>query len=220
MSTRFLFALSITASLVHVDAHPMGNFSVNHYCRISVAPERADLVYALDLAEIPTFELLQKWNLTATSPRKALEQSAARQMQEWARHLKVESNGKVLHPVYESSELVIGDGAGNMPVMRITAKLRVTGGSGHLNYEDTNYPERAGWKEVVVAGGEDRSKGLTVYPQDPTVSAPQVLKASAPWPASPPVIVAKAAEPEAVKAVPVAAPATDKHSGSVVRGDF
>ena len=55
----------------------MGNFSVNHYSRLSVGAEQLDIVYALDLAEIPTFELLQAWNLTATSPRKSMEQKAA-----------------------------------------------------------------------------------------------------------------------------------------------
>lgn len=236
-STRLLaWPLFALLSLTGADANPMGNFSVNHYSRITVGPEQVEIVYALDLAEIPTSELLQGWTLTAASPRKSLEQKAAQQMREWARKLAVQSNGKTVHPVYESSELAVSDGAGNMPVMRITAKLRVTGVSGKLDYEDGNYPDRAGWKEVVAtagkgaklgkssAGTEDRSYGLRVYPQDATVSSPQVLKASVQWTSEVPakVAAAKVDPAEVAKPTPVAAavPAAPQASETVVRGDF
>ena len=235
-STRLLaWPLFALLSLTRADAHPMGNFSVNHYSRISVGPEQVEITYALDLAEIPTFELLQAWNLTAASPRKSMEQKAAQQMREWARKLTVQSKGKTVHPVYESSELVVSDGAGNMPVMRITAKLRVPGVAGKLDYEDGNYPDRAGWKEVVVASGKgatlgkssagtgDRSEALRMYPQDATVSSPQVLKASVEWTSEAlPVVAAKVEPVEVTKPTPVAAavPAAPHAGGTVVRGDF
>ena len=50
---------------VVLEAHPMGNFSVNHYTRLEVSAHRVAVTYALDLAEIPTFELLQQWKLDA-----------------------------------------------------------------------------------------------------------------------------------------------------------
>ncbi len=229
-STRLL-ALPIFALLM--DAHPMGNFSVNHYSRLSVGQEQVEILYALDLAEIPTFELLQGWNLTAASPRKSLEQKAAQQMREWTRKLTVQSNGKTVHPVYESAELVVSDGAGNMPVMRITAKLRVPGVAGKLDYEDGNYPDRAGWKEVVLASGkgaklgagsvgtEDRSDGLKVYPQDATVAPPQVLKVSVQWTSEAlPVVAAKPEPAPAPAPVAAALPPAAQAGGTVVRGDF
>ena len=229
-STRLL-ALPIFALLM--DAHPMGNFSVNHYSRLSVGAEQVDIVYALDLAEIPSFELLQAWNLTATSPRKSMEQKAAQQMREWTRKLTIQSNGRIVHPVYESSELVVSDGAGNMPVMRITAKLRVPGVAGKLEYEDGNYPDRAGWKELVGATGtgvklgaasvgtEDRSDGLKVYPQDATVAPPQVLKASVQWTSEAlPVVAAKQEPAPAPAPIAAAAPPAPQAGGTVVRGDF
>src|SRR5262249_46179587 len=63
--SRLLLSLAVAAALM---AHPMGNFSVNHYTKISVDARGADLLYVLDLAELPTFELLQKWQLERTSP--------------------------------------------------------------------------------------------------------------------------------------------------------
>ena len=68
--SRLLFSLALGMAL---SAHPMGNFSVNHYTRIAVGPRGADLLYVLDLAEIPTFEILQQWKLERTSPREELD---------------------------------------------------------------------------------------------------------------------------------------------------
>ena len=44
-------------------AHPMGNFSVNHYAKITIEPDGIRLQYFIDLAEIPTFQELQQGNV-------------------------------------------------------------------------------------------------------------------------------------------------------------
>ena len=64
-------------------AHPMGNFSVNHYARIEAARTAPTVRYVLDLAEIPSFELLQKWNLNAASPRADWKNKATEQARAW-----------------------------------------------------------------------------------------------------------------------------------------
>ena len=65
MDKRFAFALPMSLLVLStvLQAHPMGNFSVNHYARIEPSAQAVEILYVLDLAEIPTFELLQKWNL-------------------------------------------------------------------------------------------------------------------------------------------------------------
>jgi nickel/cobalt exporter len=47
-------------------AHPMGNFSVSHYSRLDLNADGLGLTYVLDLAEIPTLELLQRWQIDGT----------------------------------------------------------------------------------------------------------------------------------------------------------
>jgi hypothetical protein len=37
-------------------AHPLGNFTTNHYAEVVLSGDRAFVVYVLDLAEIPTFQ--------------------------------------------------------------------------------------------------------------------------------------------------------------------
>ena len=57
MMKNILFFFVSAALLL---AHPMGNFSVNHYAKLQPSPNGVELEYVLDLAEIPTFETLAR----------------------------------------------------------------------------------------------------------------------------------------------------------------
>lgn len=48
-------------------AHPLGNFSVNHYTRFEARPGGLEIRYVIDLAEIPSFDLLSDWGLDRNS---------------------------------------------------------------------------------------------------------------------------------------------------------
>jgi ABC-type nickel/cobalt efflux system permease component RcnA len=213
----------------------MGNFSVSHYARIEVNGGGAEIRYVLDLAEIPSFQLLQQWGLSADSPRNLLDAQATAQARDWVRNLEVTCDGRSVSPRFEGATLALTPGAGGAPVMRITSTLKLAVAAGSLSYEDRNYPDRAGWKEVVIAAGSgasierasqddmDRSQALTAYPADPTVAPPQDLKASVDWIAAAPV-VAKRVQPKIVP-VPISratSPVPPQRSapGTVVRGDF
>jgi len=237
-----LSRLSLSLLLgVALSAHPMGNFSVNHYTRIAVGPRGADLLYVLDLAEIPTFEILQRWKLERSSPRADLERKAAEEARDWARHLKVTVNGRDVAPQFQSAQLTFADGAGGLPVTRIEARLRLPVAAGKLEFEDANYPDRAGWKEIVITaergasieqatqGDRDRSQVLTAYPQDPTIAPPQDLRAAVEWSAevvaaSKPPVIAPIPQPAATApqtpAPTAPTPPQQSGSGAVVRGDY
>ena len=75
-------------------AHPMGNLSVNHYARLETSSKGVQVTYVLDLAEIPTFELMQNWGLEQSSPKAALDAKARSQAADWAKHLRFSENGK------------------------------------------------------------------------------------------------------------------------------
>jgi nickel/cobalt exporter len=237
--------LSLAALTLVLSAHPMGNFSVNHYSKIQIEPDGADILFVLDLAEIPTFELLQKWGMTAGSPKPDLQAKAVAEAREWAKQLRVTADGKPVTARFLGAEMVMADGAGNLPVMRVSTRLKVVAAPGKLEYADGTFPDRtAGWKEVVVvakdgagiktstAGAKDLSQGLTAYPQDATVAPPQDLKAAIVWVSTPvekPVITEKrelTPEPAPV-AAPIVAPAPTATTvaepnsmGQVKRNDF
>jgi ABC-type nickel/cobalt efflux system permease component RcnA len=137
--------------------------------------------------------------------------------------------------------LTFADGAGGLPVIRISALLRLPVAAGKLEFEDANYPDRNGWKEIVITAQKgasieqatqsdrDRSQVLTAYPQDPTVAPPQDLRAAVEWSAEvaaatkPPVIapIPQPAPPAPQSAAPAGpTPPQQSGSGSVVRGDY
>ena len=231
--SRVLLSVALAGVLC---AHPMGNFSVSHYTKIAVDGRGADVLYILDLAEIPTFELLQKWKLERSSPE--LKAKASEQAREWTKNLKITVDGRSVYPRFEGAEVTVADGAGGLPVARIAARLRLPVSAGKLEFEDANYPDRAGWKEIVIAAGpgasisqatqgdQDRSQGLTAYPQDPTLAPPQDLRAAVEWSVeSAPVkrapVIAPIPQPAPKPAESATGPTppAPKAPGEVVRGD-
>jgi nickel/cobalt exporter len=221
--------------------HPMGNFSVSHYSRLEVTRHGIELQYTLDLAELPTFDLLRNWKLERSSPRSALEAKAREQAQAWVNQLQIASDGKPIHPKLGRVDLVIADGAGNLPILRIAARAHLDVLGGTLAYEDQSFPDRAGWKEIVILADEgaalqqasqtnkDISKGLTQYPPDPTVAPPQDLRAELKWSVERPIlaerkptVIAPLPQPTRAPVGPPPAAATPAAAppGTVVRGDF
>jgi nickel/cobalt exporter len=231
---RLLAGCAVAATLL---AHPMGNYSVSHYTRIEVSPAGASMLYVLDLAEIPTFELFRQWSVDRSTPRDILDQKAAAQAREWLKGLRIRANGKTITPAFVNAQFSMADGAGGVPVVRIAARTTLAIAPGTLEFEDSNFAERAaGWKEVVVraapgasitssnGAGEERSEALTAYPQDPNVAIPQELKASIEWTAG--AAVSKAVPPVETKSAPAPPPITRStppqtpSPGEVTRGDF
>ncbi len=212
-------------------AHPMGNFSVNHYARFDVRPQAIELTYVLDLAELPTFELLSAWSLDPHD-RDAIAGRATGQARTWLSALRIRSGGRGVVPVFRRASVQLLDGAGGLPVLRVTTTAAVPAVPGRIEYEDRNYPSRAGWKEIVVVhhagvrvdapvqNAVDRSHALAEYPSDPAVAPPQEIKASFRW--SPVAVVAHATPPPAPSIVPARKPpqARAKAMGTVVRGDY
>ena len=192
-----LFVLGLCRSAV---AHPMGNFSVNHYSRITLESDRIRVNYFIDLAEIPTYQELQQANISATSidPNSAaVTNYVAARGAEFARGLVLEANGKTVPLRLVSSGVIFLAGAGGLPTMKMgfvyeTAYAPLSSSDRehfNLHYSDDNYPGHTGWKEIVAlaSGGTllrssvpatDRSAELSNYPTDLLTSPPQDVEAS------------------------------------------
>lgn len=238
MNRRFIPFL---AAIV-VTAHPMGNFSVSHFTRFDVGKKAVNVTYVLDLAEIPTYQLMRDWNLDpaadAKIPQATLDEKASKQAAEWIKQLDFTSDGVRIQPKQGSTTVKLSDGAGGMHVSRIETSLRLENVQGKLAFEDRNYPDRAGWKEIVIEStdgtpiiqasqsGTDRSKALTEYPSDPTLTPPQDLRANIEWHVDKPVIVTKIvpieqpAAPVTQAATPAPATAPKPIAGEVTKGDY
>jgi nickel/cobalt transporter (NicO) family protein len=227
----------------------MGNFSINHYSRLHFRERGMDLIYVLDIAEIPTFELLGLWQID-WKDEALLSGKCKLQAQDWLSNLAILQGERrlPLRLISVSSEAV--EGAGGLPVLRVTIRSEVPLQSGEVLYQDGNYRGRAGWKEIVVdhsdavtiesssQSSKDISNGLTNYPTDPAVTPPQDLTARVVWMPRPEVQVssiATAASPRptvasrtvSVTSTALSANPTSAFSqkqptapGAVVQGDF
>ncbi|MGH7429259.1 MAG: hypothetical protein ACREJ4_13030, partial [Candidatus Methylomirabilaceae bacterium] len=134
-------------------AHPLGNFSINRYTAIDARPDGVFVEYVLDLAEVPTFQ--ETGHLAGEEMKRHLE----RRIDEWLRGLRMTADGAAVPLVPTAIRVACLEGAGGLPVLRVEADLlprfAESGGSGfevRLIYRDTNFLDRAGWKEIVVSG--------------------------------------------------------------------
>ena len=209
-------------------AHPMGSFSVSHYSRFAITPKGVDLTYVLDLAELPSIDLLRQWGVTVNASQAELEKHARMQAREWASRLSFTSDGRSVGPVLLSNTgITIAKGAGGNPVVRIPMKFTLGVATGNLRFEDNNYPDRAGWKEISIVSEEgialskashpakDLSQGLTAYPTDASAARPQDLRAEMYWTAG--------TESKASLITPIEQPGiqTSKpQNSSPLRGDY
>src|SRR5438874_2201183 len=98
--------LLFISSAAAVIAHPMGNFSVNHYARIDLSRDGCTLTYVLDFAEIPTFELLQQWNVDAKDVI-ALRGRATSEARNWLKNLAIQENQHPVPPVLKTVQVTV-----------------------------------------------------------------------------------------------------------------
>jgi nickel/cobalt exporter len=142
------------------DAHPLGNFTINHLSRVSIGAHRIDVSYTLDQAEIPTFQE------RGVAPQAVL----ARKVAEARRglHLTVDGRPAAL-AVQPGATIGFPPGQGGLKTTRV--ELRLTASSGHrVQFRDDTFPGRVGWKAVVVAPAAGTDVRSSVPATDPTAN--------------------------------------------------
>lgn len=171
----------VAAVLAHpreASAHPLGNFTVNHYAGIEVAGDRVYVRYVLDLAEIPTFQSGDRVR-------------APRYPSELAHQLDLRLGGEraVLRPL--AHRVVERPGAGGLPTLRFEAVYTASLRGSAFTFADRSFASRIGWREVTVRARDgarlvsssvpaaSRSDELRAYPRDLLRSPLDVRSATA-----------------------------------------
>jgi len=173
-------------------AHPMGNFSINHYARIKIDQKLIEIRYLIDMAEIPTFQEMREFGIGPTADATSSSRYLDREERLLMEGIALERDGQPVRLDTISRQMAFADGAGGLPTMKIGFVFRGkpdgAAGTHRLSYLDNNFAGRAGWKEIVVLGGgvaildssapaTDRSLELTNYSSDVLNSPPQQLSA-------------------------------------------
>jgi len=171
-------------------AHPLGNFTINRYAQIALQADTAHVVYALDMAEIPTFQELDVIDRDHNGTVSDVEKSAylGKKLPELAKNLKLTVNGAAVPFHVESGELSFTEGQGGLKILRIdavfTGKLPdiVPRGTVDALVSDHNFDDRSGWKEIVVVGSDSGAVSGSSVPDhgvsDVLHSYPQNMLAS------------------------------------------
>ncbi|MGH2474012.1 MAG: nickel/cobalt transporter [Candidatus Limnocylindrales bacterium] len=170
-----------------VAAHPLGNFTINHYAGLRVEPDRVLLDIVIDEAEIPAFQERQTFDTDADGSVSADEIDTARGLacQRTASGLRLTADGTALDLELTEAGLSFPSGVGGLSTMRLvcafSARLptALTAEPTRISFDDGSFADRLGWREIVAEGsgatlsavnGSIRSAGLsqrlTRYPEE------------------------------------------------------
>lgn len=179
-------------------AHPLGNFTVNRYARLELYRDAVDVHYVLDVAEIPTFQLLDTIDPDGNgASAEELAAYAAEVARTLPRNFDLTLEGRHLEVTTLSSDARLVPGQGGLETLRLAvvyrAPVEATSEARDVTFTDRNYADRIGWKEIVVRPSEgsaatveesltrDLSSALQDYPQSALSSAPSVSNAAFEW---------------------------------------
>jgi ABC-type nickel/cobalt efflux system permease component RcnA len=177
-------AIAFAALPAAVLAHPLGNFTINHYAGITIGPSQVDLDVVIDMAEIPAFQERQRMDLDGDGEVADEEMAAAAPASCAATadaiELAVDGRPAVLSAT--GAALTFPSGLGGLSTMRLECRFTAaaalaTGRASTVTFSDGSYPERIGWREIVASGDgvevdaaglppTSPSRRLTVYPED------------------------------------------------------
>jgi nickel/cobalt transporter (NicO) family protein len=139
-------------------AHPLGNFSINQFSRLEIDKNQIQIKQILDMAEIPTFQATaeidsDKNNILSTDE---LNNYAENLTAKISSNLLLAVNGENLPLRFVSKTEGLKEGAGNLNTLRIEWHFVADSPKTETNtvvFENKNFAERIGWKEIVVNRG-------------------------------------------------------------------
>ncbi|MGI9106997.1 MAG: sulfite exporter TauE/SafE family protein [Pyrinomonadaceae bacterium] len=155
----FLSGLPATAF-----AHPLGNFTINHFTRLEVGAQSVRVHYVIDMAEIPTFQELPSINAdgdSGTPTAAELDAYAMRAATDYIKGLRLSADGAQFPLTLIAARISLPAGQGGLPTLRLecdyTGELPAghasSSGARRLNFIDANHEGRIGWHEIAVSPG-------------------------------------------------------------------
>ena len=105
-----LALLALPLGTAVASAHPLGNFTVNHFTRVTAGAEAIAVHYVLDLAEIPTLQETQSGGVEGITTR-------------LADALSLTVDGVAAHTTLRSSAVERLAGQAGLATLRVTVDL-------------------------------------------------------------------------------------------------
>jgi ABC-type nickel/cobalt efflux system permease component RcnA len=148
----FLLATASMAS-----AHPLGNFTVNHYDGLVAHPDRVEDTAVIDTAEIPTAQERASVDTNGDGHVSDAERAAyaVRRCAALAGALELRADGRPAPWRVAASDFGYRPGAAGLQTSRLTCQLTVPldlGRRARITFVDGFAADRVGWHEITAAG--------------------------------------------------------------------
>lgn len=144
LGTAALLVLLPLAAL----AHPLGNFTVNHYTELDLSGAQLHLHHVVDMAEIPTFQERRRI-ADAGGEAPYLDRTVAAEVGD----LRVDVDGRRVPLRVDRHLLRFLPGAGGLQTLRLEVLVSAglpSSGTHDLGFEDIADPTLIGWREVTA----------------------------------------------------------------------
>lgn len=169
-------------------AHPLGNFTVNRYDGLVVAPGELRVDHVEDLAEIPAAQAKPRIDRDGDDElsRRELDAWAARRCASAARGARLAARGREVSVRSRGAKALARAGQAGLPTLRVECRLTAAlprGGRASLAYRPADLGTGPGWREMTGQGDRvtlvasdvptsSASRRLTRYPQGRLSSPP------------------------------------------------
>ncbi len=178
LSSLLLGFMAVVAYPASAAAHPLGNFTINHFATVRIEPKQVLLDVVVDQAEIPAFQARAGIDTDADGQVSDAEIEASRTTAclTQAEDLFLTIGARRLDVRLIEAGLSFPPGVGGLATMRLVCAYDAQlpepiadGVDSRLTFRDESFRERLGWREIVVVGS-----GVTVRAAEGALRATSV----------------------------------------------
>ncbi|TDD70374.1 nickel transporter, partial [Actinomadura darangshiensis] len=172
-----MIAFALAAGLLA--AHPLGNFTVNHYDGLVAAPHELRIDHVEDLAEIPAAQAMPEIDTDHDGRPSGGELAAwaGGSCRRAATSFRITVGGRTATASVASSTATAPRGQAGLPTLRLECRITAPAGPGTVSFRSGGVDGRIGWREITAQGDRmtlaasdapetSRSRRLTAYPAD------------------------------------------------------
>lgn len=156
-------ALLVLLCIGRAPAHPLGNFTINHLAVIEPDGSTLRVHYVLDIAEIPTFQIMHAAGAWSTARMRDWESEEASRV---SAAFRLRANGEAVPLRLQGTSAQTRPGAGGLPTLYWTGDYTASlPAKTTVSVQDRVYADRRiGWKDIVLPGLVDPTNALRAYP--------------------------------------------------------
>lgn len=167
LRSLFMLLVALATTFGIAQAHPLGNFTINHLAKIRTTRGTMQVRYVLDIAEIPTFQIMRASSNDATWNAALLNGWARSEVPLVTGGLHITVDGAPLTLSLLNVGARLRPGAGGLPILYWVANFAapLAPGAHAIQVRDLVYSDRRiGWKDLIVAPQTEPTHQLRIYP--------------------------------------------------------